>query len=316
MGGRAHRLAGAVVMTRRRLLIAAGVAAAALAATLLLTLLTGSGQQAVPAQAVGGGTQLSRSGVLFGDRVRASVQVIVDRERVDPSRVGFTAHFEPFVRLGVPVVTRKDTGRLTRLVYTSDLICLTNICLSPDKPEPVHVQFPPVQVFYTAKSGGRHTLTLPWQGTTIGPRTTAQDLNGADPFEQPSWRATTDPLPVSYAISPHTLRLVLFVTAGLLFALALFALVRFVVTGKLRLRTLSPLERAVVLVERASAESPEKRKALELLSHELSRSGEPQLALVAKQLAWAEPTPLPTLTQPLTLDVREVISQRSNGHAA
>jgi hypothetical protein len=101
-----------------------------------------------------------------------------------------------------------------------------------------------------------------------------------------------------------------------LFALALLALVRFVLTGKLRLRVLSPLERAVVLVERAPPESPEKRKALELLSHELSRSGEPELALVAKQLAWAEPTPLPTLTQPLTLDVRRVIEQRSNGHAS
>jgi hypothetical protein len=305
-----------VVVTRRRLLIAGGVAAAAIAATLLLTLLTGSGHQAVPVEAVEGGTQLSRSGVLFGDRVRASVQVIVDRKRVDPSQVGFNAHFEPFVRLGTPSVARNDTGRLTRLVYNADLICLTNICLSRDQPEPVHVQFPPVQVFYTAKSGARHTLKLPWQGTTIGPRTTSADLNGADPFEQPSWRATTDPLPVSYAISPHTLRVVLLFAAGLLFALALFALVRFVLIGKLRLRVLSPLERAVVLVERAPAESSEKRTALELLSHELSRSGEPELALVAKQLAWAEPTPLPTLTQPLTLDVRKVISQRSNGHAA
>jgi hypothetical protein len=106
------------------------------------------------------------------------------------------------------------------------------------------------------------------------------------------------------------------VAAGLLFGLALFALARFVVTGKLRLRVLSPLERAVVLVERASPESAEKRKALELLSHELGQSGEPELALVAKQLAWAEPTPLPTLTQPLTLDVRKVIGQRSNGHVA
>jgi hypothetical protein len=79
---------------------------------------------------------------------------------------------------------------------------------------------------------------------------------------------------------------------------------------------LSPLERAVVLVERAPPESAEKRKALELLSHELGRSGEPELALVAKQLAWAEPTPLPTLTQPLTLDVRKVIGQRANGHVA
>jgi hypothetical protein len=304
-----------VVVTRRRLVIAGAVAALALTATLLLTLLTGSGHQAVPVEPVEGGTQLSRSGTLFGDRLRASVQVIVDRKRVDPTRVGFTAHFQPFVSLGTPTVTREDTGRLTRLVYAADLICLTNTCLSPDKPEPVHVQFPQAQVFYTAKSGGRHTLTLPWQGTTIGPRTTTADLNGADPFEQPSWRATTDPLPVSWGTSPHTLRLVLFIAAGLLFALGLYALLRFVLTGKLRFRVLSPLERAVVLVERAPAESPEKRKALELLSHELSRSGEPELALVAKQLAWSEPTPLPTLTQPLTLDVRKVITQRSNGHA-
>ena len=304
------------MVTRRRLLIAGAIAALALTATLLLTLLTGPKRQAVPAEAVEGGTQLSRSGVLFGDRVRASVQVIVDRRRVDPARVGFTGHFEPFVRLGTPQVARKDTGRLTRLVYSAELICLTNVCLSKDEPEPIHVQFPPVRVFYTAKSGGRHTLSLPWQGTTIGPRTTAQDLNGADPFEQPSWRATTDPLPVSYGTSPHTLRIVLFVAAGLLFALGLFALLRFAFTGRLRLRVLSPLERAVVLVERAPAESPEKRKALELLSHELSRSGEPELAVAAKQLAWAEPTPLLTLTQPLTLDVRRVITQRTNGHAA
>jgi hypothetical protein len=177
------------------------------------------------------------------------------------------------------------------------------------------VQFPPAQVFYTSSSGVRRTLQLPWQGTTIGPRTTENDLNGSDPFQQPSWRATTDPLPVSYGTSPRTLRLIFFAASGLLFALALFALARFVLTGKLRLRVLSPLERAVVLVERAPAESPEKRKALELLSHELRRSGEPELALVAKQLAWAEPTPLPTLTQPLTVDVRRVIEGRSNGHA-
>jgi hypothetical protein len=304
-----------MVVTRRRLLIAAGVVAAVVAAVLVPTLLTGGSHVVVPAGPVEGSTQMSRSGTLFGDSARATVQLIVDRQRVDPSRIGFNAHFEPFINLGAPSVTRQDTGRLTRLVYTANLICLTNLCLSKDKPEPVHVQFPPVQVFYTVKDGSRKTLRLPWQATSIGPRTTVNDLNGADPFEQPSWRATTDPLPVSYAHSPHTLRLVLFIASGLLFALALFALIRFVLTGKLRLRRLSPLERAVVLVERAPAESPEKRKALELLSHELSRSGEPELALVAKQLAWAEPTPLPTLTQPLTLDVRRVIEQRSNGHA-
>jgi len=302
------------VVTRLRLALAGGVAVVALAVVLVLVLRGGGSAVATPREPVEGATQLSRSGTLFADPLRASVQVIVDRRRVDPSQVGFTTNFAPYVRVGLEHVSRRDTGQLTRLEYSVELICLTNICLSKDKPEPVHVQFPPAEVFYVPKSGVRRTLRLPWLATSIGPRTTEADLSGADPFLQPSWRATTDPLAVSYGTSPHTLRIVFFVASGLLFALALFALIRFVATGKLRLRILSPLERAVVLVERAPEEAPEKRKALEVLSRELARTGEPELALLARELAWAEPTPLPTLTQPLTVDVRRVIEQRSNGH--
>jgi hypothetical protein len=304
-----------VVVTRQRLLIAAGVAAAALAVVLVLTLRGGGGGVATPDAPVTAATQLSRSGTLFADPLRATVQVIVDRTRVDPDLVGFTTDFRPFVRVRAPEVTRHDTRRLTTLVYAVDLICLTNICLSKDKPETISVQFPPARVFYTGEGGARRVMRLPWAATTIGPRTAESDLRNADPFLQPNWRATTDPLPVSYGTSPDTLRTVLFVIAALLLAFGIFALVRFVLTGKLRFRILSPLERALVLVERTPAETPEKRKALELLSHELSRSGEAELAVAAKELAWAEPTPLPTLTQPLTLDVRRVIEQRSNGHA-
>jgi hypothetical protein len=300
---------------RRRLLVGGVVAGAALALALVLSLRGGGGAVVVPREPVEGGTLLSRSGTLFADPMRASIQVVVDRDRVDPGAVGFKTSFAPFVLLSNPSVTREDAGRLTRLVYSAEIMCLTNICLSKDAPEPVPVQFPPAQIFYSAKNGSRHKLQLPWAATVIGPRTNEQDLNGSDPFLQPRWRANADPLPVSYGTSPHTLRTVLFIVSGLLLALGLFALVRFVVTGKLRLRPLTPLERAVVLVERTTPESPEKRKALELLSHELARSGEPELALVAKRLAWAEPMPLPTLTQPLTVDVRRVIEQRSNGHA-
>jgi len=302
-------------VTRQRLLIAAGVVAAAVAVVLVLTLRGGGGGVATPDAPVTAATQLSRSGTLFADPLRATVQVIVDRMRVDPDLIGITTDFRPFVRVHPPEVTRHDTRRLTTLVYTADLICLTNTCLSKDRPAAISVQFPPARVFFTAETGGRKVLRLPWAATTIGPRTAESDLRNADPFLQPAWRATTDPLPVSYGTSPDTLRTVLFVVSALLLAFGIFALLRFVLTGKLRFRILSPLERALVLVERTPAETPEKRKALELLSHELSRSGEAELAVAAKELAWAEPTPLPTLTQPLTLDVRRVIEQRSNGHA-
>ena len=302
-------------MTRQRLWLAAGIGLAALAVALVLSLRGGGGNAAVPPQAVSGTTHVSRSGTLFADPLQASVDVLVDRRRVDPSLVGFTTKFEPFVTVGIPRVKREDSGRLTRLVYTADLICLTNTCLSKDKPEPIRVQFPPAEVFYVPKTGGRKTVELPWVGMVISGRTSEVDTAGGDPFLQPSWRATTDPLAVSYGNSPRVLRTLLFLVSGLLLAFGLFALFRFAVTAKLRLRFLSPLERAVVLVERTPDESPDRRKALELLSRELSKSGEPELALVARELAWSQPSPLPTLTEPLTLDVRRTIEQRSNGHA-
>jgi hypothetical protein len=303
------------VVTRRRLALAGGVAAAALAVVLALTL-RGGGAPPAPRYAITADTQLSRSATLFGDSLRASVIALVDRDRIDPSRVGFQSDFRPYVRIGIPHLTRHDGGRLTRLVYSAELICLTNTCLSKDKPEPIRVRFPEAHIFYTSRNGGpRRTLRVPWLALTIAPRTTVPDLNGADPFLQPSWRATTDPAAVSYDVSPNTLEKLLYAGASLLFLLGLAALVQFVRTGKLRLRPLPPLERAVLLVERAPDQGPERRKALEVLARELSRSGEPELALVARELAWAEPSPLPTLTQPLTLDVRRVIEQRSNGHA-
>ena len=316
MGRRAHRLAGALVVTKHRVWIAAGAAAAVLAVVLALALTGGSHSVEVPQQAVSGQTQLSRSGTLFGDPLRASVQVLVDRHRVDPERIGFTTSFNPYVRVGFAHVARHDTGPVTELTYSTELICLTNLCLSKRPGGSVRLQFPPAEVFYTPKGGARRTLRLGWPALELGSRVSVIDVAGADPFVAPSWRATTAPTAVTYAISPRLLRTLLFVAAGLLFAAGLFALLRFVQTGKLQFRVLSPLERAVVLVERSHEGSPEKRKALELLSRELARSGEPELALLARELAWAEPAPLPTVTQPLTLDVRRVIEQRSNGHTA
>ena len=242
----------------RRLLIGAGVAGVALAVVLVLTLRGGGSEVVAPREPVEGGTLLSTAGTLFGDPMRASIQVVVDRDRVDPAGVGFRTNFAPFAMTANPRVARKDAGRLTRLVYSANIICVTNLCLSKDAPKPVQMQFPPAQVFYTTKSGRRHTLRLPWVATSVGPRTNENDLNGSDPFLQPRWRANADPFPVTYATSPHTLRTILFVASGLLLALGLFALVRFVVTARLRLRPLTPLERAVVLVERATPESPEK----------------------------------------------------------
>jgi len=102
------------------------VAAAVLAFVLVLALTGGTRSVEVPRQAVTGETHLSRSGTLFADPLRASVEVLVDRNRVDPNRIGFTTRFEPYVRVGDAHVTRRDTGPVTQLVYSTELICLTN----------------------------------------------------------------------------------------------------------------------------------------------------------------------------------------------
>jgi hypothetical protein len=317
MGRRAHHLEGTLVVTARRIWIAALVLAAAIASVIVALVLNAGTATATPRQPISGETFLSRSAALFADPLKARIEVLVDRNRIDPARVGFNPKFEPYARIGVPRLERHDTGSLTRLIYTADLVCLTYSCLPSFFG--TRVLFSPAKVSYSGRGGTRRTLELPWLAFTLEPRTSEKDLNNADPFVQPAWRATTKPEAVSYGISPNWLRALLYVGSGLLFLCALGAFAAFVraVVGRLRVPAATPLERAVTLVERASArdDQPAKRKALELLSRELTHSGEGDLALAARELAWAEATPVPTATQPLTLDVRRLIAERSNGHA-
>jgi hypothetical protein len=306
------------VVTTKRFVIGTAVVLAALTAVVLVLVMRGGSAQAIPRQAISGETSLSRSAAMFADPMKASISLIIDRTRVDPERVGFNPKFKPYDVIGVPSVQRYDTGQLTHLKYTADLVCLTYACLPPGPN--TRVQFPSAEVFYWLRSGGaRKKLQLAWYPLTLASRTTEADLNNADPFQQPSWRITTDPARVSYSVSPRLLRGLLFGLSGVLFLCALGGLLVLfrAVRGRIRRPAATSLERAVTLVEQATQrdDQPAKRKALELLARELSHSGEQDLALAARELAWAEPVPVPTATQPLTVDVRRVIAERSNGHA-
>jgi hypothetical protein len=306
------------VVTTRHFVIGAAVALAALTALVLVLVLRGGNTQATPRQAISGETLLSRSAAMFADPMKASISLLIDRRRVDPERVGFNPKFKPYAVIGVPSVQRHDTGQLTHLQYTANLVCLTYSCLPPGPN--TRVQLPAAEVFYWRRSGGpRRTLQLGWYPLTLASRTTEADLNNADPFQQPAWRITTDPLAVSYNTSPAVLRGLLFGLSGILFLFALVGLVMLfrAVRARVRRAPSTPLERAVILVEQATRrdDQPAQRKALELLARELSHSGEQGLALAARELAWAEPIPVSSSTQPLTVDVRRVIAERSNGHA-
>ena len=309
------------MVTPKRIWIAAVVVALGGAAAIAVLIVRGGDTApAIPRQAISGETFLSRSAALFADPLQVKIEVLIDRNRVDPGRVGFNPKFDPYVRIGIPQLERRDTGPLTRLTYTANLACNTYACLPAYAT--TRVLFPPAKVFYWPRRTNdtrRRTLEVPWFAFTLGPRTSAADLNNADPFVQPAWRATTEPEAVSYSISPTVLRGVLFGAGGILFVLALGAFAGFVraVLRAFRPPVPSRLERAVALVESATDDDdqPAKRKALELLSRELTHSGEGDLALAARELAWAEAPPVPAATQPLTLDVRRLITERSNGHA-
>ena len=131
MGGRADRLARALVVNRKHIGIGIAGAAGAVALVLFLVLRGGATAPPPPREAVAGDTSLSRSGALFADPLRATIEVQVDRARIDPARIGFSPAFAPYDRIGVPLVSRRDAGRLTRLVYTANLVCLTDACLPP-----------------------------------------------------------------------------------------------------------------------------------------------------------------------------------------
>jgi hypothetical protein len=305
------------VVTTKRILVATASVVVVVVAAVLVLVLRGGSSPTVPVNSISARTLLSRSAAMFADPLQAKIAVLIDRSRVDPSRVGFDPNFKPYDSIGVPEVERHDIGRITSLVYTANLVCLTYACLPPGPS--TRVQFQPAEIFYWRRSGERRTLKVSWFPLTLASRTSLADLNNADPFQQPAWRATTDPLAVSYSMSPALLRALLLAGSGVLFLAALIGVVGFVrtVLRRVRVPVATALERALALVEHESArdDQPAKRKALELLSRELRRSGEPQLALAARELAWAEPTPVSASTQPLTIDVRHVIAERSNGHA-
>lgn len=306
--------AGAFVVSRARLAVAALLLAAVAAA--LFFGVRGGGSGAPPQDAITGGARLSTSGALFGDRILAQIRILVDPRRIDPKQVAFRATFSPYTYAQQPTVTLRRLGNVTRVVYSVQIVCFTQECVPPLGGSK-QLQFPPAQISFRTRAGARHVLLGDWGPLTVAARTSAADFAGYDTFKRPPWRVTLDPVPPTYSVSPHALRLVLFLVSGLLAAAALAALAQFLLSGRgLRRTLLTPLERALVLVEHAAARSDpeERRKALARLSEELARSGEPHLSHAARELAWAEPAPVPVATEPLTIDVRRVIDERSNGH--
>lgn len=310
-------------LLRRLPLLAAGaLAAAAIAVVLVLALERGHTASTAlalqPGQRLAAAATLTPANHLFGDVVHARVDVVLDRKRLDPSRVQLDTSFVPYRTVRPPERLREDVGPVTRLRYVIDLRCVTLLCL-PQLGSVRRSQFPPVTVSYSGPGPRVPAVVLAWPAVTDVSRLDPVDLEQRDPRLPPPWRVNASQVAApTYGTAPSRAFWFLVAGAALLVGAATLLLLPFLPRpGFLfdRGPKLQPLERALAVVEAARASGPaEERKALELLAEELRRSGEGDLAWTASSLAWAPSAPDREPTAALAVDVRRVIDDHSNGH--
>ena len=268
---------GCVVIDRRHFaVLAAGV-------VLVLALLgalawrvwdPGEGSLAEP---IAVNATLSPQQHMFGDPVRARIEVVLDAERVDPDSVKVRANFAPHRQLQPPTESRSAAGPITRVRFDYRLACLTYSCL-PNGRRRFELKNAAVE-YSTGRGGGVRTEEIDW------PTLTASGRISRARFYEAQTRAEFRELePPAYRVSPRLVEVI-----GLLLALI------FAAAAVILILRLLPLER---IAERLGAEdgrhtdprsserlracgtstpdrAEEGRRALERLAAELRSAGTP-----------------------------------------
>lgn len=269
---------------------------------------------------------------LFAEPVVARVDVIVRRGEVDPGDVRLKADFAPYESVGTTTVAREDIGDFTYLRYATTLRCLGPDCIPrtvhgsqitvpqtselPLFPEPQQrdekrtYEFPPATVTTGAGSEAKTLGRVVWLPLRSLSRINWDDssvVGQGFPFA-----SDVTPLPKpTYRLSPILLGLGLLACALLLLAGPTWLVVR-----RLRRRmstevestpTLTPLERALALVEWASRRPSvqDRREALEALAVELDVDEGEDRADDARAQGWSPPTPEPEQMTALVSSIRE-----------
>lgn len=275
-----------------------------------------AGQSVPPIEARG---IFSPSNALFGDTVAATVEVTLDRRRVDPDSVTVRTDFSPWRTVSSAQSERRDAGTTTYLRTTYVLRCLDRSC-APASEEDVVQEFVPARVGYAGReaeggSGTRSTLEMTWPVLVVGSRYTASA--GAAPAGSSRWRMDLLSLPaVSYGVSPNVLMALLLAVAAVLAVvggrLAFLALPRkpAPVQGPPE-PVLTPLERALVLLEDPARlnGAGDQRRALEFVALELVARGDLALAEAARALAWSEPVPAVQTTSGIAARARSAFDE-------
>jgi hypothetical protein len=263
-------------------------------------------------------SSVSGRSLLFGEQLIARLELLVDREILDPDRVTVDAEFDPFSPSGKPFESRTDYDRFTSMRFEYPIECLTTACV----PETVTKLYDLPSV--TVRHERVPVEIVEWPRLTINSRVGEPTVEANNPTAQPGfdlpWRANLRVQPATYRVDP-TLLTALFAGVALLLLVATLYFAQRAFPGaplgfrRLRRVKLTPLERALVVLERAHEQGIEReqRLALDQLAHELRTGGQQELAGTARELAWEQSVPDSDRTSTLTDRVRAVIAGRTNG---
>ena len=185
-------------MSLRRVAPALVLAAVAVAITLALVLRSsGRVDQAAPADAdspeVAVEARLLPRTLSFGDTLTATVDLTVDRRRVDPASVRVRQEFSPWGLVARPRQTRQDAASTSYLRTTYVLRCVISPCVPPR--EAYQLEFDPAVVSYRrVKDREPESVEARWPVLVINTNIVAADLQQREAVTSP-WRADLVSLP-------------------------------------------------------------------------------------------------------------------------
>ena len=253
--------------------------------------------------------------VVFGDTVRAQVDLALDLRHVDPSSVKVRVGFAPWRPVQPATVTRTDAGSSSHIRMIYVLRCLKQAC-SPER-DTLPFKFKPATVEFHNRAGGRGLLRAPFPVLTVHTRLLATDLATAAP-----WRLDVTSVPEpSYRASPALLLALLI--GGSLLLLTGGGALAFAGWPRRHVEPVpepepepellpTPLEQALELLEDAARANgaADQRRSLELVAEVLAERGEEDgLAEAARALAWSPTAPGPDKTKSLAARVRSALEE-------
>jgi hypothetical protein len=231
---------------------------------------------------------LPTRGSRFGDTVPVRLDVLLPRERVEPSSVRLNASFTPYRPVGRIAGDRVDDGGTTLLRYRFELECLRPDCLPPRDGSPFVL--PPALISFRTTNRAAGQVFVSWPPLAVDSQLEPSELS------QLAWRDGASPRPAfDYRLPPRLLALllgVLSVAAAVASARILVPRVAAVLPEHRELDRRSVLERAIAAVRTAARgeDTAERRRSLDLLAREL-HAGERGQARIARRLAWSRSTP-------------------------